>query len=731
MWEVLTTDPDRYIYPAVRHGVELPLPDDIAAGLDDVAKRTEWNRSAPAEYALPTEIWREVVARRQRYAECKSQLANGKVTSVNDLITYNLDIRQFAQDVIAECEGPELLRAFWQAIESVTILDPTVGSGAFLFAALNVLEPLYEGCLERMQAFVDDYDRSPSPVATGEGAGGEGRRSPAKFSDFRKILARVAQHPNRRYFILKSIVINNLYGVDIMEEAVEICKLRLFLKLVAQVARVEDVEPLPDIDFNVRAGNTLVGYVNREDVKRALTFQGEQGKLIFAEEADALQRFEERAADVERLFGLFRQQQTELGGQVTAEDKAELRRRLNALDDELNRALAREYGVDEAKPKAYRDWLASHKPLHWFVEFYGIMRRGGFDVLIGNPPWKEYASTRTEYAVRGYGSVESGNLYGLCIERALTLRSLNGHTSFIVQLPLISSSRMSSVRGLLTKSSDQLLVIPFGDRPGKLFDGLEHSRSTIFLSRARSDHQTAAIATCRYQRWPTVARQHLFATVRYTVLRNQPAPGMVFPKYANEIHESVWERVKERGTQAVRLSLNSRPTRWFIFYQEATEYWTKATVGLPFYAKNGIVGPPAHGRHLYFEAERPAHVVSAILNSSLFFTYFVAFGDCFHLSDTLVSNFPVAPHLLEDLTLVGLNQRLMNSLRENAERKRIATKDEDTIEYDEFYGWKSKSIIDEIDRVVGRLLRFHSRGTGLHHQLRHQVSDGGRVGGNG
>ena len=136
----------------------------------------------------------------------------------------------------------------------------------------------------------------------------------------------------------------------------EICKLRLFLKLVAQVARAEDVEPLPDIDFNVRAGNTLVGYATQEDVQRALTTTASgQGKLMFAEDADILQRFEARAADVERLFGLFRQQQTELGGQVTAADKAELRRRLDALDEELNRALAREYGVDEAKPKAYKD----------------------------------------------------------------------------------------------------------------------------------------------------------------------------------------------------------------------------------------------------------------------------------------------------------------------------------------------------------------------------------------
>ena len=51
------------------------------------------------------------------------------------------------------------------------------------------------------------------------------------------------KHPSERYFILKSIVLNNLYGVDIMEEAVEICKLRLFLKLVAQLESYDQIEP--------------------------------------------------------------------------------------------------------------------------------------------------------------------------------------------------------------------------------------------------------------------------------------------------------------------------------------------------------------------------------------------------------------------------------------------------------------------------------------------------------
>jgi hypothetical protein len=105
VWRLLAADPDRYIYPALRHGAALPLPPEIAAGTLDVAQRTEWNRPAPAEYALPTEIWREVVARRQRYGEVRARLAAGEVRQVNDLITYNLDIRQFAQDVIAECEG--------------------------------------------------------------------------------------------------------------------------------------------------------------------------------------------------------------------------------------------------------------------------------------------------------------------------------------------------------------------------------------------------------------------------------------------------------------------------------------------------------------------------------------------------------------------------------------------------------------------------------------------------
>jgi hypothetical protein len=79
-----------------------------------------------------------------------------------------------------------------------------------------------------------------------------------------------------------------------MEEAVEICKLRLFLKLVAQVERTEHIEPLPDIDFNIRAGNTLVGYVNLKDVKLP---QAASGRLDFD---GAMRQIDEKAQALDR-----------------------------------------------------------------------------------------------------------------------------------------------------------------------------------------------------------------------------------------------------------------------------------------------------------------------------------------------------------------------------------------------------------------------------------------------
>ena len=547
VWQLLRDDSDRYIYDAVKTGVELNLPEDIGAGIHDVSKRGRWNMPAPDEYANPTEIWREVVARRERYKSVRAKHSNGEIEDISAFITYNLDIHQFAQDVIENCEGPELLRAFWKAITEITILDPTCGSGAFLFAALNILEPLYEACLDRMQVFLDELERSLKKPRTG------------KFSDFGEVLESIKQHPNRRYFILKSIIINNLYGVDIMEEAIEICKLRLFLKMVAQIEDVEQIEPLPDIDFNIQVGNTLVGYATYDEVEKAVT-----GKIDFD---NTINRIKESAEDVEHLFEQFRLQQTELGGVVTLDDKQVLRDKLKVLEDELNRYLAEEYGIDPSEESACQNWLSSHKPFHWFIEFYGILKDDGFDVIIGNPPYVEYSKVKGDYTIRGYETENCGNLFAYTLERCASLGYLSSLVGMIVPISAFSTDRMIPLIKNLKHHSSSLHTANFSWRPGKLFDGVNLQLSIILqtLGKARPKIQTT-----KYILWDSQARPELFSKIEFSVTEDERLAGSI-PKLGITEAVTVLNKLRSRSSQIGSSFINRSSNK--VFYRRGGLYW--------------------------------------------------------------------------------------------------------------------------------------------------------------
>jgi hypothetical protein len=114
------------------------------------------------------------------------------------------DLGGSAQALIEGATKPETLRAFWRALTRLTILDPACGTGKHLVTALEVLEPLYDACLERMRSWVDDLDRSRT------------RHRPEKLADFRRTLARAddPRYPTRQHSIRELILLNNLYGVD-------------------------------------------------------------------------------------------------------------------------------------------------------------------------------------------------------------------------------------------------------------------------------------------------------------------------------------------------------------------------------------------------------------------------------------------------------------------------------------------------------------------------------------
>ncbi len=277
-----------------------------------------------------------------------------------------------------------------------------------------------------------------------------------------------------------------------MEEAVEICKLRLFLKLAAQLEPGQQVEPLPDIDFNIRAGNTLVGYASRAEIRRAFTEHqggGKASQLLLGgieHSLDDYRRIEEQAEDADRAFQRFHQLQeaTKMDAAEFRSAKQSLHRTLEVMRDQLDRFLASDYNKSNLKTDtAFTKWRKSHQPFHWFIEFYGIMNKGGFDVIIGNPPWVELSRASRTYVPRNLTSWECNNLWPPVVERCYHLTSRFKRLGLIVPMSLVCTERMAPIQRIVKNAGETWLANFESDsNPGQLFDGVKQN-VTILLSR--------------------------------------------------------------------------------------------------------------------------------------------------------------------------------------------------------------------------------------------------------
>jgi len=712
VWNLLKADPDRYIYPAMKTGVidaagnvvpETGLPDFVQISMKDAKARMLERRynlgeavfhTATGERGtLPTETWREYVERRSRCLAVRGKLAKGEVKSADDLITLNLDIRQFMQDVIDTATSPDLLRAVWQAIvgrvpekanekfrHGITILDPTCGSGAFLFAALGVLEPLYEACLERMEGFVEDAKKLDK---SGE-------------DDFIKVLAEVDKHPSRRYYIFKNIILHNLFGVDIMAEAVEICKLRLFLKLVSQVDVGRDLEPLPDIDFNIRAGNTLVGYATEAQFDAIGS-----GNIEYGEQQDHKTKIKADLADLADAFDFFRGQQTVHGGKITAADKRNLRDKLSALSLELDHYLARDYGIDPDKAKPFDSWRESHQPFHWFAEFYGVMREGGFDVVIGNPP---YVATRkiTDYSVRGYKTTTCTDIYAWCLERVIDIASKKARTGMIVPLSLSFSGDFDDLRQLLYRRYQANWFSHFARIPAALFAADVRVRNTIHIGKMGGEVQQPY--TSRLHRWFEVARPHLFANLSYATYKPALWKGRI-PKLNTQALIEAFEKRLGPSASTVEASLSRRATGHQLNFKKTAYNWLSFThQEAPCFAADGRRVPQTKYGAIYFQTDETRDLAFLLLNGKIEFSFWVAIGDDFDVTKWMFGDLPLA--------LTHLKATDREKLLATVPELRVAV--EDAIQYKLNAGKrvgnynlaKCRQITDRSDRLLAQAYGF-------------------------
>ena len=689
VWQSLQHSGNKYIYEAVKKGANAwdEIPAEIAQGIDTtqpnlLERRAHWNNTTPEQWALPTEIWRESIERMQRYRDIQSKISNGEITEINDFITYNLNIRTFVQDLLEKTDDHLLVLHFHKALTQVSILDPTCGSGAFLFAAMNILEPLYETCINRMIEF-----------------------NATNAAWFKDILAdlHTKYRSNIQYYIYKTIILNNLYGVDIMHEAVEIAKLRLFLKMVAVVdvdMRADNlgIDPLPDIDFNIRCGNTLVGYATEKELHKDLV---ESDMFAQQEFQEKIEREMELVAQTFKRFRGMQLTQNVDDLQEFKETKHELNTRLTKLNDTLNHKM---YQSITAGGQAYESWLTSHQPFHWLAEYYHIINgNGGFDVIIGNPPYVEHKSGNFSYRLDHLQSCECGNLYGNCIERGIQLGAPKGKFSFIIPVAITCSKRMEEVIKLLKGKSQLITWANFDDRPGKLFEMIEHLRASIFIASFDASCPNKYIFATKYNRWYSEHRNIIFNTLQYTDV-TKFSKSYTIPKFSSVLESTINEKL-QAILSYIANTYGASTNK--VFYRAAGGgYFLLIKNKKSITYINGILEDVKAEKEISISIANN-NSVGAVLSSSLFYWNYIAYTDCRNLTKSFIDTFPFPKSMYCDEQLNKSGRDLFDDYEHNKYTKNTTYKSTGrNVIYDEYYPKRSKSIIDEIDKVLAKHYGF-------------------------
>ena len=691
VWTWLKQRGDRYIYDAVKKGYcpdwQQQIPETIAIGIDTtqpnlLERRAQWNTKTPERFALPTEIWRETIDRLQRCESLLHKIKQGEITHINDFITYNLDIRSFVYDLLHHTEDHLFILHFYKALQQVTILDPTCGSGAFLFAAMNILEPLYEVCIERMQEF-----HAQNPLL------------------FKPELEEISHkyRSNIQYFIFKSIILRNLYGVDIMVEATEIAKLRLFLKMVAVVEvdkRAENLglDPLPDIDFNIRCGNTLVGYATEKELNKDLVWGDMFANKEFKEKVDNEMR---SVATAYELFKMVQMQQSE-NMVAFKQAKQQLKERLASLNHSLNQRLWK-----ATADIPFEQWLTSHQPFHWLAEFYQIIHdKGGFDVIIGNPPYVVYVETKCNYRVpQSYITKDCGNLYAFCVERSHYLISPQGRFGMIIPNSSISAYKMIRLQEIITINKETW-ISNYAWRPSKLFEGADMLLAIIIY--VQSDNPT--INSTQYYKWYNEFRSCLFNCLTYNNAIVRKTTGSI-SKMPSRIANAILVRMQKVSKDHTLSELFSSIGGYKLYYFRAVQYWFKVLNKEPIFEEDGYRKVTSEMKTIYTKSKEERDVLIAILSSNIFFLYYIVWSSC-QVVNSRDFDFYINIKNLNSKTfnqLAYLGDLLQEDYQKNSQvRDRNYSKKGRffTMKKQHFFIKYSKYIIDKIDIILAKYYQF-------------------------
>lgn len=303
-----------------------------------------------------------------------------------------------------------------------------------------------------------------------------------------------------------------------------------------------------------------------------------------------------------------------------------------------------------------------------------------FDFVIGNPPYVEKSKVSNNINVR------YGNIYADVIQNSFSLLKNKGVLGYIIPISYTSTPRFSQFRKFIEQNTSMQYVLSYADRPDCLFSGV-HQKLNIIIAK-KENIKTHKIYTSDYKYWYKSQRNRLFNDVKY--IENKHISDCFYPKLGNMLEESIYRKITNNQNTILsciegdnKLYLNMRAT-----------FWIKSFIEAPYKSKEY--------KEFVFN-DKNIHLINVILNSSLFWWFWVKVSDCWHITSKELALFTIPDFCEVDYQKAKNLSIRLNELLEKTKEK-VDTKQ--TLY--EYKHRKCKKVIDELDEFLADLYHLAS-----------------------